>query len=662
MAHSDPNPASQKIFTLLLLVTAVAALYFAADVLMPLALAILLTFMLAPLVTRLERWRVGRVPAVLLTVSAVFMVLFGIGWIVGNQVVDLAADTPRYQRNLVARIQQFKRSETGPLSRLEKTITELSSEIAEPVKKQISAAKDVEKDALKDAATATDETAAGPEAAPVTPPPGTPDTGTAAATTPSGAPKPIPVEIVQPRFSPYSIMTGVLPGAFGWLATAGIVIVFLIFMLLEREDMRNRLIRLIGSDQITVTTQALDDAAHRVSKYLRMQLIINASYGLMLALGLYLIGLPNAITWGLFAGLLRYLPYVGPWLGAGIGMFLSLAFFPTWTEPALTLALFVAAELIVNNVLEPVLYQSSTGISTVGILAAALFWTWLWGPIGLVLATPLTVCMAVIGRYVPNLEFLNVLLTDQPALPPGPHLYQRLLVSDEESPRELVEEYLHNHTIDELFEHVLVPVLVLTEQDAHRGNLEPGRREYILDYIDDLLDELPEFAADKLLEPEMGPADKAVIILPAKDHADEIAAHMLRLSLAHQQIEARVLPNQMLFGEMLEEITRSPQPLVIVSAVPPLAIRHARAMTKRLRGRLQGVKIIVGVWTGEEHAKRTARLTSAGADRAIHHLHQALEFVERHVPRRPRPEDETATTSEETSPAAPSVVPRAARG
>ncbi len=620
MPSTDSQPENQKMFTLALLVVSVAALYLAADVLMPLALAILLTFILAPLVSRLERVGLPRAPSVLVVVGAAFAVLFSIGWVVGNQMVNLASEAQTYQQNIVARIQQFKRSEDGPLSRLERSIKQFSAEIAQPAKQAVDEAVGAGA-SDSDAKAAADQSDAATPAKPEPPP--------------ASEPKPIPVEIVQPRFTPYEVLSGILPGAFGWLATAGIVIVFLIFMLLEHEDMRNRLIRLIGSEQINVTTQALDDAGRRVGKYLRMQLIINASYGLMLALGLYLIGLPNAITWGLFAGMLRYLPYVGPWMGASVGILLSLAVFPNWTEPLLTAALFVAAELIVNNLLEPVLYHSSTGISTVGILAAALFWTWLWGPIGLVLSTPLTVCIAVIGRYVPNLAFLDVLLTDAPVLPPGAHFYQRLLVSDEEESRELVEEYLREGSVDELFEDVLLPALVLTERDAHRGTLDESRREYILENVHDLLDELPELAPDKTAE-MMAPlpaADKAVMIVPARDTADEIAAQMLHLRLAEKQIDSTVLSSSMLFGEVLEQITRSPSPLVIISAVPPFAVRHARRLTKRLRSRLEGVNIVVAVWHPEEHGKRTAaRITAAGANRLVHRLAQATEAVQRHVP------------------------------
>ncbi len=628
MPRTKPQPDGQKTFTLMLLVVAVAALYFAADVLMPLALAVLLTFILAPLVNRLERLRMGRVPSVLVAVGAAFALLFSIGWVVGNQMVDLAYELPTYQDNIVHRIQKLKRSETGPLSRFEQAVKDFTDEIAAPPKNG-TARSGTNHEAAGKAAKAAQASADGSRPAAEQAPPAD-----------SNEPQPVPVEIVQPQVSPYSVLSGILPGAFGWLATAGIVVVFTIFMLLEREDMRNRLIRLIGPDQITVTTQALDDAAGRVSRYLRMQLIINASYGLMLAGGLYFIGLPNAITWGLFGGMLRYLPYVGPWLGASVGILLSLAVFDTWTEPLLTIALFLSAELIVNNVLEPVLYHSTTGISTVGILVAAVFWTWLWGPVGLVLSTPLTVCIAVMGRYVPDLQFLNVLLTDEQVLPPGVHLYQRLLVSDELESRELVEAYLHDHSRDELFEHVLLPAVVLAEQDGRRGILEDARRQYILENVQDMLDELPEQMPDQAAEaPQRSPAQagRPVLIVPARDEADHIAGLMLEWQLAERHIDARLLPARMLFSEIVDQLGGAPSPLVVVSAVPPFSIRHARHLVKRLRARLNGVGIVVAVWGEKHHARRTdARLTAAGADRVVVGLGPAVEVIQRHLPERPK--------------------------
>jgi hypothetical protein len=292
-------------------------------------------------------------------------------------------------------------------------------------------------------------------------------------------------------------------------------------------------------------------------------------------------------------------------------------------------------------VAEPVMYHSSTGISTIGILVAALFWTWLWGPVGLVLSTPLTVCIVVIGRYVPNFNFLSVMLSDDEGLRPGAQLYQLLVTRDEESTREFVEEYLKSHPLIELLEDVLLPTLEHAEFDAHRNTLDESRRQDILENIQDLVDELPELLPssaekDESAEP-LPPATRAVVIVPARDLADEIAGQMLAIVLHQKTVDASVLSNQLLFGETVEAIAQLPSPLIVVSAVPPLAVRHSRNLIKRLRHRLQGVRILAGIWTREPHSKRTdARLASAGADRLFHRLSDAIEAIERHAPARGR--------------------------
>jgi predicted PurR-regulated permease PerM len=618
MPRGPSQSDSSKIVTIVLVAVVVAALYFAQDVLLPLALATLLTFILAPWVDRLERWHLGRVASILLVVGAAFAALFAIGWIVGSQMVGLANDLPTYRQNIVARIKELKPSGQGTFQEIERTVETLSKEISG------------EKPKAK-----ADETADTGAASPVEP---------ADATDQSAEPEPIPVRIVEDESAPapISLVGDIIPSAFGWLATLGVVIVFLIFMLLDREDLRNRFIRLIGPDQINTTTQALDDAGRRVSRYLRMQLLINVLYGVMIGLGLFVIGLPNALLWGLLAGLLRYVPYVGPVLGAAIGILLSLAVFPGWWQPLAAVALFVVAELIVNNVLEPVLYHTSTGISAVGIILAAVFWTWLWGPVGLLLSTPLTVCIVVLGRYVPQLEFLHVMLSAESALPPGAHLYQRLLAGDEEESRELVEAYLKQHPVDELFEHVLLPALVYTEQDAHRGTLEESRREYILDNVRDLLDELPELTvpaaeADATEKPARA-SSGAIVIVPARDEADEIAGLILGERLEEVALEAQVLSAKLLFGEVVEAISRSSSPIVVVSAVPPYAARHARGLAKRLRSRLDGPKILVAIWGEDPQSQRAeARLRAAGADRVVHRLAAAVEYIDRYRASRAAP-------------------------
>src|SRR5690606_7062319 len=254
-------------------------------------------------------------------------------------------------------------------------------------------------------------------------------------------------------------------------------IVFVIFMLIQREDLRDRMLRLIGPGRLIATTQAIDDAAHRVSRYLLIQWMVNATYGTAAAIGLYVIGLPNALLWGVLATLLRFIPYVGPWIGASMPIALSLAAFDDWTRPLVVAGMFIVLELLSNNLMEPWLYGMGTGVSPVAIIASAVFWTWLWGPIGLVLATPLTVCLVVVGLYVPRLEFLNILLSDQPGLPPQARVYQRLLAMDQEEVFQIADEYLKERSLLDLYEYVLLPALSMAEHDRHHGILDQARSE-----------------------------------------------------------------------------------------------------------------------------------------------------------------------------------------
>jgi predicted PurR-regulated permease PerM len=629
-----PRPKTQsdiaKLYTLLLIVTVVATLYLASEILIPLALATLLTFILAPSVTRLQRLRVGRIPSVLLVVGAAFVLLVAVGWVVTNQLASLAGELPKYESNLVGRIDKLKERQSEAFSRVEKAFKRINREIRKAEDKSAAAQKkgDSASHSSKEEFTEV---------------------------------KPVPVEIIDTTPAGIGILTGLLPEAFGMLATLGIVVVFLIFMLLAREDLRNRLIRLIGPHQINVTTKALDDAARRVSRYLQAQLIINASYGVMMAVGLYLAGIPNAMLLGLLGGLLRYVPYIGPWLGAGLGIVLSIAISPPgdWTLPIIVIAMYLAAELLVNNVMEPLMYQSSTGISTMGVILAAMFWTWLWGAIGLVLSMPLTVCIVVLGRYVPQLEFLHVMLSDTEVLAPGAHLYQRLLVNDEEEPREIVEEYLKQHSPDELYEQVLLPAMELVESDAHAGTLENSRRLYILENIQDLMDEVPllmKHAEDETNPPpDPTPPSRDIIVVPSHDFADELAGEMLEASLASQSISAKVLSTKLLFSEVVETIAGASSPLVIISAVPPSAVRHARNMTKRLRHRLDSVPLLVGLWTDEPNPRTEKRLAAAGSDQVVHRLAQAVDVALKHLPPRPKSPSSNDTTKLEPSgsPAAP---------
>ena len=646
-----PRPTGQVHFsrTISLLggVAVIAILYFGKEVLLPFALAVLLSFLLAPAVDRLERWKFGRIPSVLIMVGTLFVGLGALSYVAGQQLYDLARRLPDYKQNIVAKVEVFRSSGDGVMTSMADMFTDIRNGVLQASGKQPKPEQSTGKSKSESADELNakilgmpgDQTAAVKDAAAADAKVG----GSLADVAPAA--DPMPVEVVNP-ISFRDIAENILGPLLSPLGTAAIVIVFVIFILLEREDLRNRLIRLVGSQQLNLTTQALDDAAFRVSRYLQMQLLINASFGLVTAIGLFFIGLPNAILWGVFAAALRFVPYIGPWIAASIPLLLSLAVFDDWTRPALVLALFAFNELISNNVVEPWLYGASTGISTIGILVSAVFWTWLWGPVGLVMATPLTVCFTVLGKYVPQMSFLNTLLSDNQALPAHSRFYQRLLAQDPEEAIEVAEEYLKTSSLEALYDNVILPALSLAEQDRHRGELDDTKQQFICQTIRELVDDLGArakaavFAADEAAAPgvERLPMPVSqfagnVLCLPARDEADEIAGMMFAQLMLVRGITVEVMSTRSLAAEMLDHVAAHPAGVVCVSALPPFAATHARYLCKRLRPKFPKLKIVVGLWTTTGTARKAQeRLTETGIDRFVTTLtegiDQALQFSE----------------------------------
>src|SRR5450755_154314 len=394
------------IWAILLIAFVIAVLYVGKEVLIPLALAALITFLLAPVVGRLERW-IGRIAAVLLIVIMLFALMGGIGWILTRQAIDLAARLPDYQANIQTKVRAFRLPTGGVFTRISRSFEQIQKELPSVN----------------------------------TPSPATPDPNRVLAgpAEKSAGQEPVPVRLVESEGGIARFAQGALGALLSPLGTAALVLLLVVFMLLKREDLRGRFIRLVGQGHISATTRALDDAGGRVARYLSMQGLVNAIYGSCIGAGLYFIGVPNAALWGALAAILRFIPYVGAWLGAALPLFLSLAVSTTWVTPLLTLGMFVVLELINANAVEPWLYGSSTGVSSIALIVAAVFWTWLWGPVGLLLSTPLTVCLAVMGRHVPRLAFLGVLLSAEEPLTPAQDCYHRLVSIGEKDEIELVD-------------------------------------------------------------------------------------------------------------------------------------------------------------------------------------------------------------------------------
>jgi len=573
----------------------VAVLYFARTILIPLALAVLLAFMLAPLVIRLRHWGFGRVPSVVVVVLFAFGMIGIVAALLTAQLSDLGHKLPEYEKNIRHKIETLRTSGGGLISRASQVARSLSDQFNPP---------------------ATESPAI------------------------PGEEKPVPVEIRHTPFSPLETTQKIVGSLFSTVLMAGVVIVFVIFILVEREDLRDRILGLVGARRLNVTTKLLNDAAQRVSRYLLAQLMINGIFGLLVGIGLFFVRIPNPFLWGILAALLRYIPYLGVWIAAVMPAALAFAVEPGYVKVPLTLGLYLGVDLLMYNFLEPLLYGSSTGISPLAILVAAVFWAWLWGTPGLLLATPLTVCVATIGRYVPELTFLRVLLTDEPVLPPSSRFYQRMLAMDLEEATEIGEQYIKGKTLEAFYDDVIVPALSLAEEDRHRGKLDRERQQFIFENTQIIIEEFAERADELIAEhapskegqanaSRISPDAKEVQVLcvPARDRADELAAAMLVQLLLQRGIAAKALGGEALAGESLVEIEKDKPKVVCVPAVPPQGYTHARYICRRLRARFGELKLIAAILTEQDPVDLKQRQPAIPADEVAASLKEATTQI-----------------------------------
>jgi predicted PurR-regulated permease PerM len=590
----------------------IATLYFARDFLIPLALAALLTFLLSPLVARIERW-LGRIAAVLLVGTMIFAATGAAGWVLTRQLVDLATKLPDYKENIQTKLRSIKVPTGGVFTKFSETVEELKRDLPG-----------------REASTQTVVLAAEKPKTAVLPP--------------SGAPA-ASVQVVETsKVNPMVLVQYLIAPLLGPLGKAALVVLLVIFMLLRREDLRRRLIRLIGKGRISASTHAMDDAGARVFRYLFMQLVVNVSYGIPVAIGLYFIGVPNAVLWGACATVLRFIPYIGPWIAAAIPVALSLAVSPSWMMPLLTVGLFVLLELLSNNVMEPWLYGSSTGVTPIALIVAAVFWTWLWGPVGLILSTPLTVCLVVMGRHVPRLSFLSVLLSDEEALTPAEDCYHRLLTVGEQDELEFVEAYLKANSLTALYDSVFIPVIIATENDHRLELLDDEQRLLIEQSLRDIIEDLgtlpkvtSKIDAHKAVAedtPSPGPAPQfRVYCVPARADRDELAGAMLTQLLQQQGFAAQNAPGKLAAGELLDLVEKSGVDAACISVVSPSTVIQARYLCVKLRERLPQLKIVIGLWgTTQGVTDAARRLRDSGADEVVTTLEDAVVQLAKHAP------------------------------
>jgi predicted PurR-regulated permease PerM len=609
----------------------IGSLYIGREVLLPLALAILLSFVLTPLLLLLRKIKVPRVPAVILVVTLAFAIIFALGWMLSHQVAQLATDLPRYQHVLGAKISSLRKSaaSSGTFDNIAGALKGVEKEVT------LSASPPPESPAAK---TSLDEE--------------TPAT-------------PIPVEIKNPEPRTLEILQTVAGTVLPPLATAGIVVLFVIFILLQREDLRDRLVRLMGASDMQRTTATMNDAATRLSGYFLRQVLINSAYGAFIALGLWAIGVPSPIVWGILAMLMRFVPYVGPFIAASPPALLAAVVEPGWSMVLMTGGLFLVSELIMGQVVEPLVYGHGTGLSPIAVILSTIFWTWLWGPLGLLLAMPLTVCLVVLGRHVEGLNFLEVLLGDKPALTPAQSFYQRALIGDSAEATYQAEVCLkEGRPLVDYLDKVALAGLKLAERDAERGSLDQQNLENIDETVDEMMDNLTDFEPRRwfrrvqveveevpgglasltsmeqdeeldqlpILEGTLAPGweeEDAILCIGARTPLDEAAGRMLAGVLERQGLQARALPSDAISAAHIVSLEASTTKLVCLSYLGAGAnAAHVRYLVRRLRRILpEGAVVLVGFWCDEGNGAAVKALEkTAEADAYATSLKEAARY------------------------------------
>jgi len=591
----------------ILLALVLLALYFAREVLIPLAMAVTLNFLLTPAVIFFEKLRLKRVSSVVLVVFAASAVVGGVGFIVARQLIAVVNELPNYRQNISHNLAALHMPTTGPLGQTAKSIEVIGQTLNEE----------------ENASTRPAETSELP---------GETRTREREHLRAEENAKPTPVVVVVPPESTGRYLSALLKPVLGPLATLGMVLIFTIYMLLKREDLRNRLLLLAGVGRLNLMTQALNDAAERISRYLVMNALVNASYGVIFAVGLYLLHVPNATLWGALLALLRMVPYAGTMIAGVATIGYTLAVFPTWWHPLCVFLLFAVLEIAVSNFVEPHLYGSHTGISSLALVTMAIVWTLLWGWAGLVVSTPLTVCLIVFGRYVPQMSFLHILLGEEAELAPEAHFYERLLATDQAEAHNVADRFLESRGIVDLYDEVVMPALIMTEQDRHKGVLDDVRSSYLFQSATELIAELTDYKSPAL-EPACDPQGVSaranpIVCVPANDQADEIAATMLAQLLEQCGHKTLLLPGTALSPEILTRLAEEAGTILCISAVPPFAFAHARTLALKLRQSVPGNRILIGLWntTGDKDVLRE-RFGQARPDFVVATLREALAQI-----------------------------------
>ena len=618
--HVDPpsTPSYQTLTGLGVGVTVIAALYFGKDILLPITVAVLLSFVLSPLVGILRRLRIPRVVAVVFSVGLALAIIGGVGALLGSQIVEVAGDLPLYQTTIEQKVDVLRNATLGRIA-----------EVASRFRGTLG------------------------QAGQISPPPASPAGEQAARPEQT----PVPVEVRRPPPDPVALATRILTPVLHPLAAAAIIFIVAIFILLQQDDLRDRVIRLFGSRDLHRTTLAMDDAARRLSRFFLIQLGINATFGVIIAAGLYFIGLPSPLLWGIIAALMRFVPYIGSYVAAAVPILLAAAVDPSWSLTLWVAALFLLTEPIIGQLVEPMLYGRSTGLSPISVVISAIFWGWLWGPVGLILSTPLTLCLVVLGRHVKQLEFLNVLFGDRPALTKVENFYQRVLAGDPDEVQEHAEELLKEMSLSSYYDEVALKGLELAARDLARGVLTRPQVERIKEAVTTLVTELADYddvdpgtappakaspdrssAEDLPKHPAPDGAMPESLKLPAKwrekpiqcvagrGPLDDATAAILAQLLEKHGLGAEIVAHEAVSRNAIGEFRREGVPMVCVCYLDMSGhTSPMRFLLKRLRQRVGDARLLVALWPSDHPVMSDQKVRAAlSADEYVTSLRDAV--------------------------------------
>jgi predicted PurR-regulated permease PerM len=575
--NAKANNAILGIYRLLIIFFVIFTLYFAQSIIIPLTLAGLLTFLISPLVTRLEKW-VGRIISILLIVIVVFSSIGFAGYIFIKQLHNFGSNTEKYDEN----IQKKFHSLQVISSKLGNVFGNLKEELLGPA-----SAVDTQAHAF-----------------------------------------PADLKLIDLSSSIAAFAGWLSSSFFSVLWSTGIILLLVIFMLLHREDLRGRIIKLIGQQRISSTTITMDDASQRVQDYLYRQFIVNMGFGICVAFGLSLIGVPNSILWGSFAAILRFVPYIGSWIAAIIPILISFIITDTWTVPVLTIAFFIILEIVTAYGIEPLYFGLGTGVSSFALILAAIFWTWLWGPIGLLVSTPLTVCLVVLGHHIPNMNFLSIMLSQDKPLTPGEEFYHRILTSDSFESMDLIESYLKKNSLISLYDSVLIPIIEQTEIDFNQDSIDAEKRESVFQNMHEILDLLNTRDKEELVNQ----SKEKILCIPARNIRDELGTNILTQFLVSESFDAHQI-TKLNLTDILEAVEKMNPDTVCIVVFAPYVLSHTRYLCSNLHQRKPQLPILICLWgVSALEPENIDKLKMAGASQVAFSLSQAFEILQKHEP------------------------------